>query len=514
MGFSSASAAEMGLSKTEYEDAVNLEKLYFLANSHDHAGKTSAKKIGTDRFTAFEVQKLLNKFGVLLCLSVLAEDDMCACSAIILHMIVSATAAAVRETAEANLGAPRPEPPKEGDATAEGTQEGGTHLLLPANPRSLVMTLPLGLPGPPRGPAEIEETKAVAGAKALRKRTSLQPDGHSPAATYGRGPPTQELIREASPRARFPEWGALQMPQMPQQGAPMGSFIDPSQQQWRACGGLQPQQPMQQLHSLPQLQPLQQPSSSLFGIQPQQQPQQQQQPFGMGGALGRPPQMMMQQQPQPNLMLQQHQQPNPMMQMQQLQQPQQQTNPFASMRGPQQPVARPSNPFASLQGSHFGGSPFQQQQPQLQQSQLQQSQLQQPQLQQPLQQTVGMQQTYRPPGVQQQTSPFGAPVGAPSGAPLGGGSLGTPGRAPVTSTNPFASMGQPNGWAGSGGPPFTANTFNSTIWRKQQRATAAMSATVSGEQSLLHQKNRYVHSSACFDIRFYGRHMKARKLPP
>ena len=35
MGFSSASAAEMGLSKTEYEDAVNLEKLYFLANSHD-----------------------------------------------------------------------------------------------------------------------------------------------------------------------------------------------------------------------------------------------------------------------------------------------------------------------------------------------------------------------------------------------------------------------------------------------------------------------------------------------
>ena len=41
MGFSSASAAEMGLSKAEYEDAVNLERLYFLANNNDQCALCS-----------------------------------------------------------------------------------------------------------------------------------------------------------------------------------------------------------------------------------------------------------------------------------------------------------------------------------------------------------------------------------------------------------------------------------------------------------------------------------------
>ena len=49
MGFTSASAAEMGLSKTEYEDAVNLEKLYFLANSHDQCALCGRGVIGCSR---------------------------------------------------------------------------------------------------------------------------------------------------------------------------------------------------------------------------------------------------------------------------------------------------------------------------------------------------------------------------------------------------------------------------------------------------------------------------------
>ncbi|KFH00791.1 putative major ampullate spidroin 2 [Toxoplasma gondii VAND] len=84
---SSSSPADIGLSKSEYEDAVNLEKLYFLANKNDRcancgrggvsavdvsryeflcssccSGKSSVKRIGEDRFSSFEVNKLHARF--------------------------------------------------------------------------------------------------------------------------------------------------------------------------------------------------------------------------------------------------------------------------------------------------------------------------------------------------------------------------------------------------------------------------------------------------------------------
>ncbi|CBZ53200.1 putative major ampullate spidroin 2 [Neospora caninum Liverpool] len=84
---SSSSPADIGLSKSEYEDAVNLEKLYFLVNKSDRcancgrggvsavdvsryeflcssccAGKSSVKRIGEDRFSSFEVNKLYARF--------------------------------------------------------------------------------------------------------------------------------------------------------------------------------------------------------------------------------------------------------------------------------------------------------------------------------------------------------------------------------------------------------------------------------------------------------------------
>ena len=55
-GVSAFCDAEQGVS------SVDLQRYEFLCNGCS-AGKASAKKIGTDRFTAFEVQKLLNKFG-------------------------------------------------------------------------------------------------------------------------------------------------------------------------------------------------------------------------------------------------------------------------------------------------------------------------------------------------------------------------------------------------------------------------------------------------------------------
>ncbi|CDJ53902.1 major ampullate spidroin 2, putative [Eimeria brunetti] len=515
----------MGLSKTEYEDAVNLEKLYFLANSHDQcalcdrgvirltlqkkrssccavlfsydasaqgvssvdlqryeflcnacsAGKTSAKKIGTDRFTAFEVQKLLNKFG----------DLYVICSLVLRAWRVSAAAiaAAARGTAAAAVphGALRPEPPREDDATAEGILEGETHHLPPANPRTPAMYAD----SPPRASWASSRPRGSRGDKSSSRRKGAPQEDFvasgwpQPSSNVWGGVPDTGAPQGGMHQSTLPGMGGLagvgmaavphaqqqpqqqqqqpntlwrqgqtpqglmtpnmQQMQMPQQGATIGSFMDTSQQQWRPCGGLQPQQHVQQLHSLPQMQPVQQPNNSLFGVQPQQ-PQQQQQPFGMGGSLGRPPQMMVQQQqqPQPNLMLQQHQQPNPMIQMQQLQQPQQQRNPFASMRGPQQPAARPSNPFASLQGSHFGGSPFQQQQqPQLQQPQLQQPQLQQPQLQQPqLQQAAaatansGHTTGVPPPRSTAAGLAFWGSCGAPQRGPGGGRPFGRTGESP------------------------------------------------------------------------------------
>ncbi|PFH33520.1 hypothetical protein BESB_077370 [Besnoitia besnoiti] len=84
---SASSPADVGLSKEEYEDAVNLEKLYFLSNKNDRcancgrggvsavdvsryeflcssccSGKSSVKKIGEDRFSSFEVNKLYARF--------------------------------------------------------------------------------------------------------------------------------------------------------------------------------------------------------------------------------------------------------------------------------------------------------------------------------------------------------------------------------------------------------------------------------------------------------------------
>ncbi|CDJ60407.1 major ampullate spidroin 2, putative [Eimeria maxima] len=468
MGFTSASAAEMGLSKTEYEDAVNLEKLYFLANSHDQcalcgrggvssvdlqryeflcngcsAGKTSAKKIGTDRFTAFEVQKLLNKFG--------GNNTNNPRDSGSSRLPRSSSSRATERRRRHGRGHSRrrdtPSPSSEtqessddspprstwapsrsrgnrGEKNSSSRRKGAHQEDFVAagwpQPNSNVWT---GAPdtGAPQGGLHqsIPGMGGLAGmgmaAVPHAQQQQPQQQQHQPSPLWRQGQTPQGLMTPS-----------MQQMQMPQHGATIGSFVDASQQQWRACGGIQPQQHMQQVPSVPQMQALQQPNSSLFGVHPQQQA------LGVGGTLGRPLQMVMQQQSQPNLMLQQHQQPNPMVQMQQLQQPQQQRNPFASMRGPQQPAARSSNPFACLQGSHFAGSPFQQPQPQLQQPQLQQ--------------TVSMQQAYRPPGMPQQSSPFGVPVGAPSGATVGGGPLSTQPRAPAVSTNPFSSMSQAK-WA-------------------------------------------------------------------
>eukprot|EP00921_Rhytidocystis_pertsovi_P018349 GHVQ01029030.1.p1 GENE.GHVQ01029030.1~~GHVQ01029030.1.p1 ORF type:complete len:196 (-),score=40.11 GHVQ01029030.1:300-887(-) len=83
-----ATAAELGMSQSEFEEAMNLEKLYFMVNKHDRCagcsrggvthvdcsrheflchscanGKSNCKKIGDDRFKAFEIQKLERKYG-------------------------------------------------------------------------------------------------------------------------------------------------------------------------------------------------------------------------------------------------------------------------------------------------------------------------------------------------------------------------------------------------------------------------------------------------------------------
>ncbi|CDJ37156.1 major ampullate spidroin 2, putative [Eimeria tenella] len=460
----------MGLSKTEYEDAVNLEKLYFLANSHDQcaicgrggvcsvdlqryeflcagcsSGKSSAKKIGTDRFTAFEVQKMLNKFGGNSSSSTRDSGGGSSRS----HRRSSSSARAPdrrrrhgrghsrrRETPSSSSESPDMSDDSPPRATWAASRPRGSRAEKSSSRRKG------GAPqedfvssGWPQPSSNLWTSAADTGApqgcqqNALPGMGGLAGMGMAPA-PHGQQPQQQPQQHQQQNASMWRQGQApqslmapgLQQMQMPQQGGPLGSLIDPSQQ-WRAPGGVQPQQHMLQQPMMPQMQPIQQPNSSLFGMQQQPQPQ----PFGMGGALpNRSPQLMLQQQQHQNSMLQQHQQPSHLLQVQQLppQQQPQQRNPFASMRGPQQPAARPSNPFASLQGSHFGGSPFQQQP-------LQQSQLQQPM--QPPQQAMGMQQAYRPPAVQQQSTPFGTPVGAPLGSA-------------VTSSNPFASMNQSK-WA-------------------------------------------------------------------
>ncbi|XP_026192291.1 RNA polymerase II degradation factor 1 [Cyclospora cayetanensis] len=476
MGFSSASAAEMGLSKTEYEDAVNLEKLYFLANNHDRcascsrggvcavdmqryeflcggcsSGKAGAKRIGSDRFSTFEVQKLLNKFGGN---SSSSTRDSGGGTSSHLYRRSSSSAKAFDRRRRHGRGHSRrrdsPSPSSESPVSSDdsppsvswaASKSRGSRAEKSSSRRRAggaqedfsSATWPQVAPNPWTGATD---------AAALPGMGGLAGMGLTAAAASGQSQPTNMWMPTSTPQGLIPP--GMQHIQMPPQqggGAPMGSYGgELSQQQWRNAGtGLQLQQVMPQQSMLQQHQ--MQASNQLFGMQPPQQAL----GMGSGAVLGRPPQMMLQQQTQPNSMLQP------------IRPPQQQRNPFASMRGPQQAaVARPSNPFASMQGPLYGSSPFQQQpqhqqlqqpqqQPQLQQPQ-QQPQLQQPQLQQQ-QNFGGMQQVYRTPGTQQAHS---------TGAPLGPS---------FAATNPFASTTQSGGWAGAGGaPPFTANAFNSSIW--------------------------------------------------
>ncbi|OEH77770.1 major ampullate spidroin [Cyclospora cayetanensis] len=357
MGFSSASAAEMGLSKTEYEDAVNLEKLYFLANNHDRcascsrgcwleglqgvdtdalvssldmqryeflcggcsSGKAGAKRIGSDRFSTFEVQKLLNKFGGN---SSSSTRDSGGGTSSHLYRRSSSSAKAFDRRRRHGRGHSRrrdsPSPSSESPVSSDEDFSSATW--------------PQVAPNPWTGATD---------AAALPGMGGLAGMGLTAAAASGQSQPTNMWMPTSTPQGLIPP--GMQHIQMPPQqggGAPMGSYGgELSQQQWRNAGtGLQLQQVMPQQSMLQQHQ--MQASNQLFGMQPPQQAL----GMGSGAVLGRPPQMMLQQQTQPNSMLQP------------IRPPQQQRNPFASMRGMQQVYRTPGTQQAHSTGAPLGPS--------------------------------------------------------------------------------------------------------------------------------------------------------------
>ncbi|KAL8428888.1 hypothetical protein Efla_004523 [Eimeria flavescens] len=447
---------------------VDVLRFEFLCSACS-AGKPQVKKVGSDRLSTFEVQKLVAKFHSS------GSREAAGGPSRPHHRSSSSARAAERRRRQEGRRA-HSKRRENRDSLSPSSQDLDS---ADSSPRAAWASEPRG--GRHKGSSSSSSSsrrKGAAAAAALpddfaaagvwpAQSNSSVPWGSSSIKGYGGGPPAPLLASQQPGGPPLPGMGGLagmgmasaaavpgappqqqqpgnmwlqpqqqqglmlQSPLQPlqqqqlhqqhlQQGAPGGPlspFAD-QQQQWRGPGGMmQPQQMMPRLQ-----QQLQHNAAPMYGMQQgalQQQQPQQQPVFGIPGGpmAGRQPQMMFHQQQQPSPMLQQ------MKPQQQLQQ-QQQRNPFASMRGPSQqvaPAARPSNPFASMQGApptSYGTMPFQQQP------------FQQPQALQ--QQPLGLQQQLcsRPPhgGPLQQQAPFGmAAVGPPAAA--------------AAATNPFASAG-------------------------------------------------------------------------